>query len=152
MGKLLPLSSRIRIFRNFPAAIRNVQSRHLSYSPILLRHRRYCSVADADMLLFQSQGLKAKNDINWYWFIHPYENLSLLIYVRTKPGQLIALEMSKVARLHDLMIPPITITFRQNSCTNVFLFYQYTTDMSSIVQIVLVLILFILKQYLFSSI
>ena len=151
MGKLLPLSSRIRIFHNFPAAIRNVQSRHLSYSPILLRHRRYCSVADADMLLFQSQGLKAINDINWYWFIHPYENLSLLTYVRTKPGQLIALEMSKVAHLRDLMIPPITITFHQNLVQTFFLFYPYTTDISSIVQIVLVLTVFMLKQYLFNS-
>ena len=152
MGKLLPLSSRIRIFRNFPAAIRNVQSRHLSYSPILLRHRRYCSVADADMLLFQSQGLKAINDINWYWFIHPYENLSLLTYVRTKPGQLIALEMSKVAHLRDLMIPPITIIFHLNACTNVLSFHQHIIDITSIKQNVLVLTVFMLKQYLFSSI
>ena len=112
---------------------------------------KFHSFTDADMHLFQSLDLMSIDDNSGYCRRRPIQICSLLIFVRTTLGQLIRYEMSKVARERDLMIPFITIIFHLNSCTKVVLFYQYITDISSIVQIVLVFTLFMLKQYLFSS-
>ena len=112
---------------------------------VLQFYKQFHSFTDADMPLFQSLDLNSIDGNNEYCLRRPIQICSLLISVGTTLGQLIRYEMSKVARERDLMIPFTTIIFHLNSCTNVFLFYQYITDISSIVQNVLVLTVFMLK-------
>ena len=104
----------------FPPPIRNVQISQFSYIPSYSLYRQFHSFADANMHLFRSLELKSIDDINWYWFRHPIQNCSLLLFVRTNSGQLIRYEMSKFARLRNLMIPAFIITSHHNSCTKVF--------------------------------
>ena len=125
MGKLLPLS-------HFPFLSRR-RSEMSKFANTQISHvcplyGRFHSFAEAYKLLFQSLGDKSTDNIKWYWFTHPKQNRSLLIFVWNVPGQLIWSEMSKFARLCDLIIPAITIILHLNSCANVFLFLPYTSD------------------------
>ena len=109
------------IFRFFPAAgPKCPNSPILKISHVCPLYGQFHSFAEAYKLLFQSLGDKSTDNIKWYWFTHPKQNRSLLIFVWNVPGQLIWSEMSKFARLRGLMIPAITLILHLNSCTNVF--------------------------------
>ncbi len=60
-------------------------------------YKHFHSFTDADMLLFQSVGLRSIDNNNEHCLRRPIQICSLLISVGTTPGQLIGYEMSKVA-------------------------------------------------------